>query len=401
MGKMIKRVLYQRSIALNNSLLRALLCPRAIKSPLAFNAEFPLNGGTFPPFGVITNTDHGSYVVIVTWILGSISILFVAIRAALVTHRTRRFGLDNAPIIGGLVFCIGQSIAATLCVSYGLGRHLDTLSTDDIHSYYKAALAVSILSAVVFVLSKLSILVLIASITPSEITTAAVNYSSGFILLWGIANILSVSLRCAPHIPAMFEQQSCVDEKALFYSHDVINITTEVILLILPLTIVWGLQIRPQKKAVVLGLFWTRILVPVAIGFHLDALSRYLFKGDPTWNYLLPSLWNQVVVHTSIMTACIPAMKPFLDSLQSSLLDSGVPRHYVSSTSVELRLWNFSRKNERKTDWEGQDSLRGIGLSTTRTVIEGGVRDDSSTRALTSNGIYQQLDVEVRTDRAV
>jgi len=63
----------------------------------------PVRGGTYPPYGVITNDDHGSYVIIATWIFACVSVLFVLVRVVLRTWTARRFGLDNAFIVAALV----------------------------------------------------------------------------------------------------------------------------------------------------------------------------------------------------------------------------------------------------------------------------------------------------------
>ena len=103
---------------------------------------------------------------------------------------------------------------------------------------------------------------------------------------------------------------------------------------------------------------------------------------------------NRIAVHLSIITACIPSIKPFFDSIQSRLIDSGVPRNYTSGNTFELPPWRSATKSLSS---RGFQSLRGIGLSTTTQIeIEGGVVGDSaSTRGLTSTVIYQQREVAV------
>jgi hypothetical protein len=124
---------------------------------MAFDTgHFPVNGGSYPPFGQITDTNHGSYIIIATWIFASISVLFVVVRLALRARQSHRFGPDNAFVVGALVrrnhkyptyqakahsctqvFAIGQSISASESVQYGLGRHLNALGEDDLRSYYR------------------------------------------------------------------------------------------------------------------------------------------------------------------------------------------------------------------------------------------------------------------------
>jgi hypothetical protein len=84
------------------------------------DTEDRLRGGIYPPYGVITHEDHGSYLIIATWILACISMLFVLVRVVLRTWTARRFGLDNGFIVAALV-CLAPAIQLMASKVYGLG----------------------------------------------------------------------------------------------------------------------------------------------------------------------------------------------------------------------------------------------------------------------------------------
>lgn len=75
---------------------------------MASNSADFSNGGTYPPFGVITDDDHGSYVIVGTWIFACISVLFVVVRVVLRTWTSRNFGWDNGLIVVALVLYSGN-----------------------------------------------------------------------------------------------------------------------------------------------------------------------------------------------------------------------------------------------------------------------------------------------------
>ncbi|KAI5865916.1 hypothetical protein GGS23DRAFT_359852 [Durotheca rogersii] len=362
-------------------------------------SKFPIKGGTYPPYGVITDDNHGSYVVIATWVFACISVLFVAVRVALRTWTSSYFGWDNGLIVAALAVAIGQSISATESVKYGSGRHRDALDQDQIRSYFQAIFASEILSVFIFVLSKLSLAALISHITPSNIIKTALRWFAVFTGLWGISDVLSISFQCGARVPMrIFDISACVDERSLLFAHGIINIATDFFLAVFPALIVWKVQMRKQKILIVLGLFWARLAVCATAGVQLSTTKHYFSGDDPTWDYLYPSLWNQITTHLSIITACIPSIKPFFDSLQSSLIDSGIPRNYTSNNRrIELRPWGTSNKSSSGPSQKFEPSLRGIGLSTTTyNEIEGGVNSDyASTRELTASVIHQQRDVDV------
>ncbi|KAI0176026.1 hypothetical protein GGR52DRAFT_342075 [Hypoxylon sp. FL1284] len=373
------------------------------------------NGGTYPPFGQISDDDHGSYAIIATWIFACISVLFVVVRVAVRVWVSRRAGQDMTLVIAAVSCSIGQSIATTRAVSYGLGRHLSTLSDAQIRSYYSSILASDILSTFVFVLSKLSLAVLLGRITPSSTMIVMLRFFTIFTILWGISDILSVSFQCGARVPMRVLNDKCVNERAIFLSHGVINIVTDSVLMLLPVFVVWTVQIPLKQKLTVLGLFWTRISVCVLVGIELGSMESYLSGNDPTCMSFLPVmsslakgikgtiLIQVMATHLSVITACVPSIKPFLSSLQSSLIDSGVPRNYTSRNLIGLLPWAPNIKNSTLKTIGGSGprrfspSLRGMGLATTTyNEIEGGVKGEhSSTRGLVDGAIHQQREVDV------
>jgi hypothetical protein len=105
---------------------------------------------------------------------------------------------------------------------------------------------------------------------------------------------------------------------------------------------------------------------------------------------------SRVSLHLSVITACIPSIKPFFDSLQSSLVDSSIPRNYTPQNIFEMNAWKSPKKSFSRSS-RATYSLRGMGLTTTvHNEIEGGAAGDSaSTKGLTDSMIHQQTEVDV------
>ena len=66
---------------------------------------------------------------------------------------------------------------------------------------------------------------------------------------------------------------------------------------------------------------------------HLKWLRIVSGGHDSTFDLWLPTLAIQIIQNLSIITACIPYLKPFLDSLQTGMLGSeDHRRHSISAT---------------------------------------------------------------------
>ena len=97
---------------------------------------FKGNGGTYPPHGIITASDHGPVVVTFNWIMFSLTGL--AVVARLGTRRS--FSMDGLGIIAAFLLLVLDSVAIHLAASHGLGRHIVDLSKDQYDIYSKVSL---------------------------------------------------------------------------------------------------------------------------------------------------------------------------------------------------------------------------------------------------------------------
>ena len=115
-----------------------------------------------------------------------------------------------------------------------------------------------------------------------------------------------------------------------------------------------------------------------------------------------PYLWQRVLlmdtvrvtVHLSVITGCIPFLKPFFDSIRSSLVDSTVPYIHTSPFSMELRKFRTSNKSSTRPL---QSTLQSAGLApeVQNTIVGGFARDSGSTTGLIEDGITRERAVDV------
>ena len=143
-----------------------------------------------------------------------------------------------------------------------------------------------------------------------------------FIVTWAVASALSLAFQCPMPTPWNSLSGACVNQAALYYSIGVLNAVTDLAIVIMPALIVYNLQIRRSERFKICLIFATRILTIAATIVQLCVLGQYLFSNDQTWLSTVPTIWSQVMVNLSVITACIPLVKPFLDVLQFSLVDT-------------------------------------------------------------------------------
>ena len=173
-----------------------------------------------------------------------------------------------------------------------------------------------------------------------------------FVMTWGIGSAIALALQCQTPAPWNVINNQCVNQAALYYSVGVLNIITDVAIILMPALIVFNLQIRRRERASIWIIFATRLAVVAAAIVQLCVLGSYLSSTDLPWLNTIPTIWGQVMVNLSVITACIPLVKPFLDVLQFSLVDtSTLPFSVQAGFYAETygdRSYPWSRSSKEK-----------------------------------------------------
>ncbi|KAI4282999.1 MAG: hypothetical protein L6R35_005268 [Caloplaca aegaea] len=265
-------------------------------------------------------SNHGPIVSIVTWFLLAATVLAVVARVTTKIAISKRLTSDDFLIFLALAFSIGQAVAVSLQTSNGLGQHEAALSAFQMDNFYKFDYASNLLFILNLCFAKLSVLQLLRLVTPVKLHLRLVLGAGAFVILWSIASELASAFQCkTPNTWKVIGNQ-CFDRAAFWNAYGAFNLITEAALLILPLVILWKLQTQAKKKAVIYSCFASRIVVFSAIIVQLVYASRARGTADVTFDTWPTVLSAQIVQSLSIITACIPCLKPFLESLGTGMI---------------------------------------------------------------------------------
>jgi hypothetical protein len=145
-------------------------------------------------------------------------------------------------------------LSQKVCASWdALGVRLDT----NFPQYLYASNIFSIASQT---LSKLSIVFLIRHISPVVLHERLALASGCLTVAWCFTSILVLLFQC--HLPQPWNiiTNKCIDLKAAWNYINAVNILLEAGLLVLPLMIIWGVNVEMKRKIVIVGVFWSRTL---------------------------------------------------------------------------------------------------------------------------------------------
>lgn len=127
----------------------------------------------------------------------------------------------------------------------------------------KESFSAELLYIVIITLIKISVCFYLTGLTPIR-TQKTIVFSTGcFILLWGFSSIIVLGFQC--HLPHTWDtlQGKCINIKAFWTYVDVMNIVTDLPLIILPAMIISRLQADTSRKAVVISCFASRVLYAI------------------------------------------------------------------------------------------------------------------------------------------
>ncbi|KAI4169554.1 MAG: hypothetical protein LQ343_005634 [Gyalolechia ehrenbergii] len=307
------------------------------------------------PGPIDTPSNHGPIVSVITWFLMAATILAVVARVLTKFAISRRLTSDDYMIFAALALSIGQGIAISLQTSNGAGRHQDALSASQLDKYYKCDYTSNLLFIMNLCFTKLSVLQMLKTITPVKEHIRMLTGVGAFVLVWSFASELVSAFQCGVTETWKPFGNKCIDRTSFWTSYGVLNLVTEAALVVLPLVIVWKIQTKTMKKAIIFLCFASRIMVLAGIIVQLIYVNRARDTSDETFDTWPTVLSAETVQSLSIITACIPCLKPFLESLESGMLRSDDLRRrgmggiygYGSHHLSELSSSKSNNKNEK------------------------------------------------------
>lgn len=92
-----------------------------------------------PPIAVLTSEDKGPIVIVITYILLTNTVLFCLIKLATTVVLRRGFAWDDAFITAAVILSLPQSIITERSAINGVGRFQDSLSGDELQTYFRVS----------------------------------------------------------------------------------------------------------------------------------------------------------------------------------------------------------------------------------------------------------------------
>ncbi|KAF2824245.1 hypothetical protein CC86DRAFT_468415 [Ophiobolus disseminans] len=200
---------------------------------------------------------------------------------------------------------------------------MSSLTDNQLIVYQKAEYANKLLYIATLAFAKLSIISLLMILTASDLHRNLGTGLAAVIALWGVVAEFVAAFQCGSAEPIRFigRESRCINLTTFWLSMGIINILTDTALILFPVHIIVTLQMTLGKKITILVFFGARSLDIIATGVQLAYLDGFT-SSNPTRDLWKWTLVTQIIECITILTSCVPYLRPLLESLPSGLYGS-------------------------------------------------------------------------------
>ncbi|KAH8762153.1 hypothetical protein F5883DRAFT_605968 [Diaporthe sp. PMI_573] len=319
----------------------------------------PAPAGETPEFDGFSELQVRILVVyIVTSVLATVGLILRFYTGACLNQR--RLGLDAFLLFASWAVYLASFVGMLKVFPCGFGKHLWSVTEEQLQCYMKKLF---FLGATYFwppTLAKLSLIVLYHRINPSTGFRVAL-YVIAFVIT--TYTIVFTAILSGPCNPLDVGSSTCLNNVAL--AQAVLNISTDGVLVLMPVIMLWGLNMpRKQKVAVgcILGLGSGAVIASCVRIAYVRAMIN---NPDVLYTQGSAAVWSAVEINIGILCNCLAMLKPFvrrhlpwLVSLVGS--DGSSPSSEGKSKDSGVRFRRF-RKSSRKSDGGGAGGGGAVG----------------------------------------
>jgi len=283
-------------------------------------------------------------------------------------------GWDDRSIGVGYLFAMILCVTSLIETRYGLGRHISTVSPDDLVTLLKYNFVAELAYIFSFSASKISFVFLYLRIFPSPGIRRFTYVIATILVLQLLEETAVVLSQCQP-LPKAWNPAlpgKCLNLLTFFYVSFAVKLATDIALFCIPIPMLKDLKIGLAKKIAVifmlsLGL-WVCIISIIRATFLTNTSTDFTFILPPELN------WSTIEVCSLVICACIPDFRAFLRLFPriSRLLDLSTrqSRFITAQRSSSYQLESRNRGNKPDNFASSKNLSTMIGAADNESEVE-------------------------------
>jgi hypothetical protein len=191
-----------------------------------------------------------------------------------------------------------------------------------------------------------------------------------FLLVYLVTTTIVSVLQCRPIQKAWdkSEQGTCINLNAFFVFNGSVAVATDLIVLMLPLPLVWGLQLPLTQKLSLLPVFGIGIFIVTVSSLRLHALIATP-QSDITYD-LEGTLWTIIEFNLAVVCACLPSIRIILAKI--------FPRFFRGSSVARHRHDEIHHSGATGGSWGNKSNWSRVNGMDRKVAISSKLRRDES-----------------------
>ncbi|KAG8529647.1 uncharacterized protein KY384_005128 [Bacidia gigantensis] len=291
--------------------------------------------------GVDLTADKGPLTLRSIYPCAAVATLAVVARFTSRKLKKVQWALDDYAVLFCLILTWGVIASLHFCVLYGGGKHIDTLSPHDLFRFLKSIYALNEIYIATTPSIKIAALLMYRRIFITQKFQLVVNIMIGLVFTWWLAEAIAAIWLCVP-INGWWDKTitdaKCMSLRSFDLAFALINITFDFFILLLPVNMVWRLQITNfQKGALTLVFLLGGLTKPTVLSSATNGISGVITNT---------LIWTAAECSVGVISVCLPTLKPLLSLILPSQFGSRSSKRLRKTDSYEDRADSFTRLQE-------------------------------------------------------
>ena len=255
----------------------------------------------------------------VIWGLTAVAAIIVTVRLFTSVTVSRKLSLADFLVTAALIFGIGCNAMLTVSAHFGLGRHIIYLTPKQLLKTLKYEVIAQPFGMLSPMFARVSFgIYLLQLVGPWKLNRSTLYLVIALQILVNSVSVVLFLSQCGTHVTALWNTQApgaehCLQRKVAAdfdYFQGALNTLVDLVLTIIPRSIVIRLQLRPRIKVGLIFLLGLSLLAFVGSIIRTYKLSVVINSQDFTYALAPFAIWYNIENFVVIAAASIPTIRP-------------------------------------------------------------------------------------------
>ncbi|KAI1638258.1 hypothetical protein F4809DRAFT_601006 [Biscogniauxia mediterranea] len=314
-----------------------------------------------PPDGYIVDFENPQrqFIDALSWTSGAISIvtlLFVCQRLYVSFAVEKRVSLDDGFLFIAWVLLLTITAVTIHTAAIGaLGTHSWEIPFDTFATFFKQSYPLSILYMLCTLFAKMALLIYYVRLMPRSWYCLANVFTMVVVVGSSVGIILATIFSCRPIARAWdvtISNYQCIDQPSIAVASDIIGLVVDLVLLVIPITMVMHTSMHWKQKAGLATMFAIGLGAIIIATVHLYVDVGMKNEADITWVSAGKLYWLIIEANMLVICATFPSLARFFSHIMPKFT-SQLPAVKLAGSSDNdlpfLVFRGFGEKGQKTT----------------------------------------------------